>query len=199
MENPDGYRPANVSLTQALEADKGDESLDRWKSQVLGELAAASPADDPRHLILHCMKFVFTDGSHLDIILPIETPADLENLKNTHVSLKEDVPFYMSLVFTVHHGLVWCYVGHVHNLGSDIVAALKYLMATYRGPVRVDKMQYNVGSFAPRVEQYEFKVGQWWGTPAGHLPRSIAVSRREDPRRNSRARFVHHEGQDCRR
>lgn len=76
-ETTPGYKVAEkVDLQTMLDKDKEDESLQRYKEQLLGAAAAAdgsNASSDPRHVIIEEMR-VKVEGRD-DIVVPVRGAA----------------------------------------------------------------------------------------------------------------------------
>ncbi|XP_041939126.1 rho GDP-dissociation inhibitor 1-like, partial [Alosa sapidissima] len=73
--------------------------------------------------------------------LTLDLQGDLDVIKKQAFILKEGVEYRIKISFKVN---------------KDIVSGLKYVQATYRKGVKVDKSDYMVGSYGPRATEYEF-------------------------------------------
>jgi RHO protein GDP dissociation inhibitor len=73
--------------------------------------------DDPRRVVIKEMKVLFEDRPGGDVTYPLESKAELENMKKTPFVLKEGCHYKIRVVFKVQH---------------EIVSGLKYVNAVYR-------------------------------------------------------------------
>eukprot|EP00771_Trimastix_marina_P001447 gnl/Trimastix_PCT/252.p3 GENE.gnl/Trimastix_PCT/252~~gnl/Trimastix_PCT/252.p3 ORF type:complete len:216 (-),score=57.05 gnl/Trimastix_PCT/252:745-1335(-) len=129
---------AKVDLQTAIGRDAEDESLNRWKQSILAG-AGAGDTSDPRHLVLHRMQLEAEDHT---LVFQLMTPEDINRLKTDRFVLKEGVDYQLAFYFKVQH---------------DVVPALKFMQATYRGPIRVDRGSFAMGSFAPKPDTQIFR------------------------------------------
>eukprot|EP00128_Syssomonas_multiformis_P008279 Colp12_sorted_trinity150504_noHs@1115 len=138
-EETPGYKPpAQVSLEHMKNLDANDESLNKWKEQLLKGAASSGDPADPRKVIVQSLSLVVADRE--DVLLDL-TGADLSKLKDSPFSIKEGCEYRLRIKFKVQH---------------DVVAGLKYLMVVYRKGVRVDKSEYMVGSYGPQAEPHVY-------------------------------------------
>ncbi|OAY43448.1 rho GDP-dissociation inhibitor 1 [Manihot esculenta] len=135
------------TLKEQLEKDKDDESLRRWKEQLLGSVDFNSVGEtlDPEVKIL---SLAIKSSGRPDIVLSI--PED-GNLKGVWFTLKEGSRY--SLQFTFH-------VGH------NIVSGLKYTNTVWKTGVKVDSTKEMLGTFSPQAEPYTHEMPEET-TPSG--------------------------------
>ncbi|KAL0251567.1 hypothetical protein GEMRC1_000780 [Eukaryota sp. GEM-RC1] len=156
----DGYRAKNISLEEALNADKDDESLAKWKQSLLGNATAGQKA-------VHMTSFslIFEDGSP-EIFVPLNDPDALNELQRNPIILKEGVRFRYKTTF---------------NVQGDILSGLAFLAHVYRMKIRVMKQEYVLGSYGPRDEDHEvvFPSGfdEYLETPSGLTGRGSYITR----------------------
>ncbi|KAL4320526.1 hypothetical protein S245_046958 [Arachis hypogaea] len=147
-----------VSLKEHLEKDKDDESLRKWKEQLLGnvDVSAVGESKDPEVKIVR-LSITSPDRDE-DIILPI--PFTTEPKKTLFV-LKEGSKFRMKFTFTV---------------SNNIVSGLKYTNVVWKAGVRVDSRNRMCGTFSPQLEPYAYELEEET-TPTGIFSRGTYASR----------------------
>ena len=110
-------------LTHAA-PDQNDESLQKWKASLgLGQGKDISDPNDPRKCIIYSLGLE-VEGRP-DIIIDLKAPGALEALNEKPFTIKEGAQFRMKAQFKVQH---------------EILAGLKYLQKTTRGPLS-EKLQ----------------------------------------------------------
>jgi len=157
-EFPEGYKPPVVkTVDELLKADAEDESLNRYKDMLLGqakEKAIPFP-ENPKTVILQKLAIIVEGRPDVEINLT----GDVSKLKDKPIVLKEGTSYRVKLYFYVQR---------------EIVSGMKYVLASYRGPLRVDKDSIMVGSYGPRNEIYEW-TSQSDEAPKGMLARGTYV------------------------
>lgn len=138
-EQTPGYTaPAKVALGELVSKDADDESLIKYKQQLLGSAAggtldsAAAPADDPRQVIVEKMIVLCKDREPIEFNLPC---------KDLSTVVKEGVEYQLKIIFKVHH---------------EIVSGIKFQNVVSKMGVKVDTACHMMGSFGPRGDAYEF-------------------------------------------
>ncbi|XP_036946211.1 rho GDP-dissociation inhibitor 1 [Acanthopagrus latus] len=129
--------PAQKSLQEIQELDKDDESLRKYKEALLGNPAVAA---DPSLPNVQVTKMTLLCES-APAPLVLDLTGDLENFKKTPFVLKEGVEYRMKISFKVN---------------KEIVSGLKYIQTSTRKGVKVDKSEYMVGSYGPKLTEHEF-------------------------------------------
>lgn len=140
--------PPEKSLDELINADKEDESLQKYKEKLLGEATAGKiiiDENDPRKVIVKQLALVVPDRP--DVTLDLT--GDLSKLKKQVFTIKEGVSYRIRIDFMVQR---------------EIVHGLKYIQKTYRMGIPVDKMTHMVGSYPPKLEM------QSYTTPAEEAP-----------------------------
>jgi Rho GDP-dissociation inhibitor len=133
-----GYKPPDQkTVIEILKADAEDESLNKYKSILLQGAAEIQPPfpDDKRNVVVSQLSILVDDRPDMTI----ELSGDITNLKSKPIILKEGSRYKVKIYYYVQR---------------EIVSGLKYIMASYRGPVKVDKDDVMLGSYAPRLEPY---------------------------------------------
>ncbi|KAJ3614086.1 hypothetical protein NHX12_017663 [Muraenolepis orangiensis] len=129
--------PAQKTLQEIQELDKDDESLRKYKEALLGAGAAAL---DPTIPNVQVTRLTLVCESCPEP-LTLDLQGDLESFKKQSFILKEGVEYKIKISFKVN---------------KEIVSGLKYVQLTYRTGVKIDKSEYMVGSYGPRLEEYDF-------------------------------------------
>ncbi|XP_071813424.1 rho GDP-dissociation inhibitor 1-like isoform X2 [Apostichopus japonicus] len=134
-----GYKPpAQKTLEEIQKADADDESLVRYKQQLLGDLPAGDTADG-KNVVVEKMSFLSNGRDDIELDLR----GDLSKLKEKPIIIKEGCEYRIKITFRVKR---------------EIVAGLRLHQVTYRKGIRVDKSNSMVGSFGPKAESQEFTL-----------------------------------------
>ncbi|KAL2641661.1 hypothetical protein R1flu_009248 [Riccia fluitans] len=144
-----------VPLKEQLERDKEDESLRRWKEQLLGQVRMDSEGVEPE------VKFLtlgMTSPGRPDITIPLPFQ---KNSKGVTFTLKEGSLYRLKFTFEVH---------------NNIVSGLKYIHSVWKGAVQVDHTKVMLGTFSPQVEPYTH-VMEEETTPSGVLARGAYTAK----------------------
>ncbi|KAJ7977207.1 Rho GDP-dissociation inhibitor 1 [Quillaja saponaria] len=152
-----GFVPGPLlPLKEQIEKDKDDDSLRRWKEQLLGCLESDLDGTDPE------VKF-HSIGIVSDDLGEVVTPLPLDETQGVHVlfSLKEGSCYQLKLKFTVLH---------------NIVSGLTYSNTVWKGGLQVDQMKGMLGTFAPQQEPYVHALDEET-TPSGVLARGIYTAK----------------------
>eukprot|EP00294_Goniomonas_avonlea_P009765 CAMPEP_0114559850 /NCGR_PEP_ID=MMETSP0114-20121206/11140_1 /TAXON_ID=31324 /ORGANISM="Goniomonas sp, Strain m" /LENGTH=204 /DNA_ID=CAMNT_0001745345 /DNA_START=12 /DNA_END=626 /DNA_ORIENTATION=- len=172
-----GYQaPKQVGISDLMKQDAEDESLRRYKEQLLGAAAQGanvSPADDPRRVVLQEFRIIFEDKPGNDTVYQLSNAADLQKLKTTPFILKEKCNYKIQITFRVQH---------------EIVSGLKYLNTVYKKGIRVGKEELMIGSYGPQAEPHvvTFPRRDWEQAPSGMLARGSGTAK---------SKFVDDDGQ----
>ncbi|KDP37766.1 hypothetical protein JCGZ_06445 [Jatropha curcas] len=139
------------SLKEQLEKDKDDESLRRWKEQLLGsvDFNAVGETLDPEVKIL---SLAIKSPGRPDIVLSVPengTP------KGVWFTLKEGSRYSLQFTFKV---------------GNNIVSGLKYTNTVWKTGVKVDSTKEMLGTFSPQAETYTHEMAEDT-TPSGMFAR----------------------------
>ncbi|XP_063077636.1 rho GDP-dissociation inhibitor 1 [Engraulis encrasicolus] len=153
VENGEGetvnYKPpAQKTLQEIAELDKDDESLRKYKEALLGSATPVDPNAKVNVVVTRLTLMCDTAPAPLTLDLT----GELETIKKQTFILKEGVEYKIKISFRVN---------------KEIVSGLKYVQATYRKGVKVDKSDYMVGSYGPRDTEYEFL------TPLEEAPKGL--------------------------
>ncbi|XP_042027536.1 rho GDP-dissociation inhibitor 1-like isoform X2 [Salvia splendens] len=139
------------TLKELSEKDKDDESLRRWKEQLLGSVDINSVGEtlDPEVKIV---SLTIKTAGRDDIVLPI--PED-GNPKSPWFVLKEGSKY--NLVFTF-------------QVSNNIVAGFKYKNNVWKTGIKVDNTKEMIGTFSPQPEPYTHVMPEET-TPSGIFAR----------------------------
>lgn len=145
------------TLKELSEKDKDDESLRRWKEQLLGsvDINAVGETLDPEVGIL---SLAIKSAGRNDIVLPI--PAD-GNPKGPWFTLKEGSKY--NLVFTF-------------QVSNNIVSGFKYKNHVWKTGIKVDTTKEMIGTFSPQSEPYTHEMPEET-TPSGIFARGSYTAR----------------------
>ncbi|KAA8515593.1 hypothetical protein F0562_018796 [Nyssa sinensis] len=123
------------TLKEQLEKDKDDESLRRWKEQLLGSVDINSVGETPEPDV-KILSLAIKSPGRPDIFLPI---PETGNPKGLWFRLKEGSRY--SLMFTF-------------QVSNNIVLGLKYFNTVWKTRVKVDSTKEMLGTFSPQIEPY---------------------------------------------
>ncbi|KAG1363845.1 hypothetical protein COCNU_11G006720 [Cocos nucifera] len=128
-----------VSLKDQLEKDKDDESLRRWKEQLLGSVDLISVGEnlEPEVMIL---SLSIQSPGRPDIVLPLPM---VTNSKGVWFTLKEGSSYKLKFSFSV---------------SNNIVSGLRYTNRVWKTGVKVDSTKEMLGTFSPQLEPYTCEV-----------------------------------------
>lgn len=140
-----------LPLKQQLEKDKEDESLKRWKEQLLGRIQLDSIEEgvDPEVTL---MSLIIMSEARPDIVVQLPLTS---NYKSHLFTLKEGSVYNLKFTFVVRR---------------NIVSGLTYVHTVWKNGIRVDNSRVMLGTFAPQVEPY-MVVMEEETTPSGMLAR----------------------------
>lgn len=159
-EDDDKFNPGKqMSLQEQLEMDKEDESLRKWKEQLLGNLSLQDGKTEPEVHFL-AMRVLVEGRDPLD--LPLEAVEASKKAKEQgkekpalHFVLKEKSEYRIQFEFAVK---------------NELVLGLTYLNRVFRMGVPVDKTKIMLGTYGPQQEPYKFET-EAETTPDGMLAR----------------------------
>nr|CAB3461810.1 unnamed protein product [Digitaria exilis] len=134
-----------VPLKEQLELDKDDESLRRWKEQLLGQVDTEQLGETAEPEVKVLNLTILSPGRP-DLVLPIPFKADE---KGYAFALKDGSPYSFRFSFIV---------------SNNIVSGLKYTNTVWK----TGKMM--LGTFSPQQEPYIYE-GEEETTPAGIFAR----------------------------
>jgi len=156
-EKEDEYKGGKkLTMEEISKLDNQDESLKRYKEQLLGNaLAGKDDVNDPRKLVIVSFGLVFPDKEHPDVTFPLDSQEAIEKLKTSVISIKEGVNYCFECKFRVQH---------------DIISALKFVNTISRGGIKLDKKSHVMGSYGPEANVKTWK-SQVQTAPSGLLAR----------------------------
>lgn len=139
------------TLKEQFEKDKDDESLRRWKEQLLGSVDINSVGEtlDPEVKIL---SLAIKSPGRPDIFLPLPEAGDP---KGSWFTLKEGSRYSLDFTFQV---------------SNNIVSGLKYSNTVWKTGIKVDGTKEMIGTFSPQVEPYTHEMPEET-TPSGLFAR----------------------------
>uniref|UniRef100_A0A7C8Z5V3 Rho GDP-dissociation inhibitor n=1 Tax=Opuntia streptacantha TaxID=393608 RepID=A0A7C8Z5V3_OPUST len=145
------------SLKAQLEKDKDDESLRKWKEQLLGgvDLNAIGETLDPEVKIL---SLAIKSPGRDDILLQIPENG---KVKGNWFTLKEGSRYSLKFTFQVN---------------NNIVSGLKYTNTVWKTGVKVDSTKEMLGTFSPQAEPYTHEMPEDT-TPSGIFARGSYTAR----------------------
>nr|XP_027085690.1 rho GDP-dissociation inhibitor 1-like [Coffea arabica] len=145
------------TLKELQEKDKDDESLRRWKEQLLGSVDINSVGEtlDPEVRIL---SLAIKSPGRSDIFLPIPEDGKPEG---PWFALKEGSRYSLEFTFQVN---------------NNIVSGLKYTNAVWKTGIKVDSTKQMIGTFSPQAEPYTHKMPEET-TPSGMFARGSYSAR----------------------
>ncbi|XP_072978051.1 rho GDP-dissociation inhibitor 1-like isoform X1 [Typha angustifolia] len=154
-----------VSLKDQMEKDKDDDSLRRWKEQLLGSVDLNSVGEilDPEVKILS-LSILSPDRSDIVLPLPVEP-----NAKGVWFTLKEGSHYKLKFTFSV---------------SNNIVSGLRYTNTVWKTGIKVDSTKEMLGTFSPQLEPYIYETPEET-TPSGMFARGSY---------SARTRFVDDDG-----
>ncbi|XP_002962694.2 rho GDP-dissociation inhibitor 1 [Selaginella moellendorffii] len=158
-EEEDGGGTSNlgpiISLKQHLELDKEDESLRRWKEQLLGldknlllDMDGVAAGEMEPAVKVLTLGIEAEGRPHLKLSLPFAS-------KSHAFTLKEGSSYRLCFTFVVSH---------------NIVSGLTYVNTVWKNGLRVDHTRTMLGTFGPRAEPYTHFTDEET-TPCGILAR----------------------------
>ncbi|XP_074369272.1 rho GDP-dissociation inhibitor 1-like isoform X2 [Apium graveolens] len=147
-EDPRVLLGPKMSIRQHLEIDKDDDSLRRWKEQLLGSVEATE-VQEPDVKIL---SLAIVTADRRDLVLDIPESGNSNGLWFT---LKEGSKY--RLRFSI-------------KVSNDIVCGLKYTNTVWKTGVKVDSSKEMMGTFSPQAEPYTHVMPEET-TPSGYFAR----------------------------
>ncbi|XP_059624750.1 rho GDP-dissociation inhibitor 1-like [Cornus florida] len=145
------------TLKEQIEKDKDDESLRRWKEQLLGSVDFNSVGEtlEPDVKIV---SLAIKSPGRPDIFLPI---PECGNPKGLWFTLKEGSRYSLKFTFQV------C---------NNIVSGFKYTNTVWKTGVKVDSAKEMLGTFSPQLEPYTHEMPEET-TPSGFFARGSYSAR----------------------
>ncbi|GAB4846068.1 Rab GDP dissociation inhibitor alpha [Ancistrocladus abbreviatus] len=145
------------SLREHLEKDEDDESLRKWKEQLLGNVDVTSAGEslEPEVKIL---SLTILSPGRPDIELAIPVQGDPQG---SWFTLKEGSTYSLRFSFTVN---------------NNIVCGLRYTNTVWKTGLRVDSTKEMLGTFSPQQEPYTHEMPEET-TPSGYFARGSYTAR----------------------
>ncbi|XVF84502.1 hypothetical protein PTKIN_Ptkin17bG0041900 [Pterospermum kingtungense] len=149
------------SLKEQLEKDKDDESLRRWKEQLLGsvDMSAVGESKEPEVKILALS--LLCPGKPDIIMYPTPFASTKPKAKSSLFILREGNRYRLKFSFTV---------------SNNIVSGLKYTNTVWKAGIRVDNRKLMLGTFSPQKEPYTYELEEET-TPSGLFARGSYSAR----------------------
>ncbi|KAJ1264421.1 hypothetical protein BS78_09G262100 [Paspalum vaginatum] len=140
-----------VPLKDHLELDKDDDSLRRWKEQLLGDVDTTKLGEsaEPEVTILN---LTILTPRRPDLVLPIPLVPDD---KGYAFALKDGSTYSFRFSFIV---------------SNNIVSGLRYTHTVWKTGVRVENQKVMLGTFSPQQEPYTYEAEEDT-TPSGIFAR----------------------------
>jgi len=149
---------ASKNVAELLAKDVEDESLRRYKEQLLGAAAHGDLGDsnDPRRVIVTEFRVVFEENVP-DIVYHLHDEAGLKQLQDVGLYIKEGSNYKFCLKFRVQH---------------EIVAGITFVNKVKKG-IFSSTDEIVIGSFAPQSQPHEFQFPRhgWNTAPKGMMYR----------------------------
>ncbi|ERN18325.1 hypothetical protein AMTR_s00055p00186940 [Amborella trichopoda] len=147
------------SLKEQLEKDKEDESLRRWKEQLLGNVDLESVGETLEAEVKIESVSILSPGRP-DLVLPLPM---LPNSKrgSSWFTLKEGSRYRLKLAFMV---------------SNNIVSGLTYTNTVWKTGVKVDSTKLMMGAFGPHQQPYTLEMAEEI-TPSGIFARGSYSAR----------------------
>ncbi|CAH8259757.1 unnamed protein product [Arabidopsis lyrata] len=145
------------TIKEHLEKDKDDESLRKWKEQLLGSVDVTNIGEtlDPEVRIL---SLAILSPGRPDIVLLVPENG---NPKGMWFTLKEGSKYNLKFTFQVN---------------NNIVSGLRYTNTVWKTGVKVDRAKEMLGTFSPQLEPYNHVMPEET-TPSGMFARGSYSAR----------------------
>ncbi|KAG8640518.1 rho GDP-dissociation inhibitor 1 [Manihot esculenta] len=145
------------TLKEQLEKDKDDESLRKWKEQLIGTVDFEDIGETLEPEVKILSLSIISPGRP-DIVLSV--PED-GNPKGSWFTLKEGSHYNLMFSFQVN---------------KNIVSGLKYTNTVWKTGVKVDSAKEMLGTFSPQPEPYTHLMPEET-TPSGMFARGTYSAR----------------------
>ncbi|KAF0687117.1 Aste57867_21088 [Aphanomyces stellatus] len=149
---------AIASVDEMLEKDKDDESLRRYKANLLGAAAQGDLGDtkDQRRVVVQQFKVIFEDHRQ-EITYDLDTDDGLKHIRESPFVMEEGARYKFVISFRVNR---------------EIVSGLRFKNKV-RKNVFTARDEVVLGSYAPQSSTYEFVFPrhEWSEAPSGLLYR----------------------------
>lgn len=163
-DGPPAYKASGTgNVSELMEADADDESLRKYKEQLLGAAAQGDLGDtrDPRKVIVTEFRIIF-NGPTPDLVFNLDNPAGMMLLTSNGMTVKEGVEYKFKISFKVQH---------------EILAGLRFCNKVKKmGLTQADELM--IGSYPPQSKPhiFEFPRNGWMDAPKGMMYRGKYVS-----------------------
>ncbi|KAL6909715.1 hypothetical protein ACP4OV_001374 [Aristida adscensionis] len=152
-----------VSIKEQLDKDKDDESLRRWKEQLLGtvDLSSIGETLEPDVKI---RSLAIVSPGRAEMVLPLPLPAEPSaggGGKGPWFTLKEGSAYRLKFTFSV---------------ADNIVSGLRYTNTVWKTGIKVDSTKEMLGTFSPQAESYTYLTPEET-TPSGIFARGSYSAR----------------------
>jgi len=156
---------ASTNVAELLSKDNEDESLRRYKEQLLGAAASGDLGNtsDPRMVVIEEFRIIFEAPDVHDMAFNLSTDEGVAMLKSAGIKMKEGSKYKFRFSFRVQH---------------EIADALTYHVSlTKLGFGESD--QIVLGSYPPQSELHMFEYPRrgWEEAPKGMLFRGKATAK----------------------
>jgi Rho GDP-dissociation inhibitor len=137
---------ASKNVSELMNTDADDESLQAYKAKLLGSAATGDLGDvtDKRRVVVAEFRVISENPKTEDQVYQLDTPEGVAKLKAGGITLKEGSGFKFQLKFKVNH---------------DLLTRLKFSNKTKKA-VFSHTESVVIGSFAPNSEAYKFTLPQ---------------------------------------
>ncbi|KAF8111107.1 hypothetical protein N665_0076s0106 [Sinapis alba] len=142
-----------IALKEQLEKDKDDESLRRWKEQLLGSVDMEEVGETPDPVV-KIMYLTIRSPDREDMVLTVPENGNPTS-KEPWFTLKEGSKY--TLVFTF-------------RVTNNIVSGLRYSNSVWKTGLKVYSRKEMLGTFSPQAEPYNHVMFEE-STPSGMLVR----------------------------
>ncbi|GMI44300.1 hypothetical protein TrCOL_g11350 [Triparma columacea] len=150
---------ASANVGDIMGKDAGDESLRKYKENLLGKAAKGDLGDtaDPRKVVVTEFRVVFEDKKVPDVVYDLSTDEGVKVMQDKGLKIKEGSGFKFELSFRVNH---------------EILTGLKFVNRTRKG-IFGQTESLVIGSFAPASDPYKFVFPRYGynEAPAGMMYR----------------------------
>lgn len=140
-----------LALKEQLEMDKDDESLRKWKEQLLAGVDFSDVGENPDPEV-KILSLTISSPNRPDVVLPIPFVSDS---KGYAFILKDGSRYRLKFSFTV---------------SNNIVLGLRYRNTVWKTGVRVENTKVMLGTFSPQKEPYAYELEEET-TPSGIFAR----------------------------
>ncbi|KAJ8634396.1 hypothetical protein MRB53_027732 [Persea americana] len=140
-----------VPLKEQLEKDKDDESLRRWKEQLLGSVDVTSVGETSEPEVKITSLTIITPDRP-DMVIPVPF---VPNSKGYAFALKDGSRYRLKFTF---------------NVSNNIVSGLRYTNTVWKTGVKVENTKVMLGTFSPQQEPYTYELEEET-TPSGLFAR----------------------------